>query len=254
MTVTQDAPPLAPITEASRGELCERVYESLRDAILRGALPPGTRIIEEALAQQLQVSRAPLRQALLLLKGEGLLVDESARTTRVVSLDLESIRELHMLRVLLESVACQHAAIHITSQEIAEIETILGEMQAASEDGDRQAVARLDYAFHQAVCAASRLPRLVEMWERQHVLVRLWLNMVGDTLSEHHDHIAARHQQILDAVLEGDPDAIFNEVLSHVYFVGGALQTERRRWAAQQPRVTSPSPIRLDPSTVDASR
>lgn len=254
MSLTEDVLPLAPITEASRGELCERVYESLRDAILRGALPPGTRIIEETLAQQLEVSRAPLRQALLLLKGEGLLVGESTRTTRVVSLDLESIRELHMLRVLLESVACQHAAIHITSEEIAEIEHILDEMQTASESGDRQAVARLDYAFHQAVCNASRLPRLVEMWERQHVLVRLWLNMVGDTLSEHHDHIAARHRQILDAVLKGHPDEIFDEVLSHVYFVGSALQTERRRWAAQQPRVTGPGPAYREPSATEAGR
>jgi len=243
MTQTQGEtalPHLPRVVSVERGALGENVYETLRRAILEGVLPPGTRIVEESLARQLEVSRAPLREALWLLKRDGLLVDESARTTRVVQLDAESIRELHMLRTLLETAAYQRAAQRITSEEIQAIDVIITEMQAAADMGDRATVARLDYEFHRALCNASGMPRLVEMWEQQHVLFRLWLNMVGQTLVESVDHIAASHRAIFDAVLAGDPDQIFEHVLEHVYLVGSALSTERRRWAAEQPRVGAP--------------
>lgn len=241
MSQANDAVALPPVTATDRGALGENVYEVVRTAILEGSLAPGARIVEETLARQLQVSRAPLREALWLLKRDGLLVDESARTTRVVTLDADSIRELHVIRTLLETAAYQRAATRISSQEIEAVTEILAEMQEAADASDRQRVARLDYEFHRALCQASGMPRLVEMWEQQHILFRLWLNMVGVTLVESDDHIAASHRAIFDAVLDGDPDQIFDHVLEHVYLVGGALRTERRRWAAQQPRVTAPS-------------
>jgi DNA-binding GntR family transcriptional regulator len=241
MTQSEGIASLPPV--ASTGALGEGVYEAIRSAILDGSLSPGTRIVEEALARQMEVSRAPLRQALWFLRRDGLIIDESARTTRVVTLDAESIRELHVIRTLLETVAYQSAATRISSSEIEAIQQILRQMQDAADKDDRHAVARLDYEFHQALCQASGMPRLVEMWEKQHVLFRLWLNMVGQTLVESDDHIVASHRAILDSVVEGDPDRIFEHVLEHVYLVGGALRTERRRWAAEQPRVTGPAPL-----------
>ncbi|HEU5129715.1 MAG TPA: GntR family transcriptional regulator [Glycomyces sp.] len=248
MTQLQEPPVLPPLGTATGRSLGDSVYEALRTAILDGTLPPGTRIVEETIARQMAVSRAPLRQALWLLKRDGLIVDESARTTRVVTLDAEAIRELHLTRTLLETAACQRAAQRISSDEVDTIERVLADMQAAADAEDRAAVARLDYEFHQTLCRASGMPRLVEIWERQHVLFRLWLNMVGETLVESVDHIAASHRAIFEAVLDGDPDRIYEHVLEHVYLVGGALRTERRRWALEQPRVTAP-PSQLPPST-----
>lgn len=240
MSQSQEAPVLPPLKEVAKRSLGDSVYEALRASILDGTLPQGMRIVEETIARQMEVSRAPLRQALWLLKRDGLIVDESARTTRVVTLDAEAIRELHLVRTLLETSACQRAAQRITSDEIDRIESILTDMQTAADAEDRAAVARLDYEFHRTLCHASGMPRLVEMWEHQHVLFRLWLNMVGETLIESVDHIAASHRAIFEAVLEGDPDRIYDHVLEHVYLVGAALRTERRRWAMEQPRVTAP--------------
>lgn len=241
MTQSEGIAALPPID--ATGALGESVYEAIRSAILDGSLAPGTRIVEEALARQMHVSRAPLRQALWFLKRDGLIIDESARTTRVVTLDAESIHELHIIRTLLETVACQRAASRISSSELEAITHILDQMQIAADSDDRHAVAQLDYEFHQALCQASGMPRLVEIWEKQHVLFRLWLNMVGQTLVESDDHIVVTHRAILNAVIEGDPDRIFDHVLAHVYLVGDALRTERRRWAAEQPRVTGPLPV-----------
>ena len=241
MARVEEPPALPPIEEKEGSSLGESVYETLRAAILDGNLPQGTRIVEETIARQMAVSRAPLREALWLLKKDGLIVDESARMTRVVTLDAEAIRELHFIRTLLESSACQRAAQRITSDEVSRIERILADMQTAADAEDRAAVARLDYAFHSTLCQASGMPRLVEMWEQQHVLFRLWLNMVGQTLVEDADHIAASHQVIFDAVLAGDPDLIYERVLEHVYLVGSELRTERKRWVREQPRVTAPA-------------
>ncbi len=254
MTRLQEPPVLPPLKEVEGRSLGDSVYEALRTAILDGTLPQGTRIVEESIARQMAVSRAPLRQALWLLKRDGLIVDESARTTRVVTLDAEAIRELHLTRTLLETSACQRAAQRISSDEIDRIEQILADMQQAADAEDRAAVARLDYEFHRTLCQASGMPRLVDIWEQQHVLFRLWLNMVGETLVEGVDHIAASHRAIFDAVLDGDPDRIYEHVLEHVYLVGGALRTERRRWAMEQPRVTAPSPHLPAPTTATENR
>lgn len=233
---------LPPIVPTERGALAETVYGLLRGAILDGALTPGTRIVEEALARQVKVSRAPLRQAIWLLKRDGLLIDESARSTRVVTLSADSVRELHLIRTVLETVAYQHAARHISTADIADLRRIIAQMQRAAVADDRRMVSNLDYEFHQRLCEVSGLPRLVEMWEQQHILFRLWLNIVSPTLDERVDHIAETHQVILDSVLGGNDDEIFVQVLEHVYFVGAAMRTERTRWAADQPRITSPVP------------
>lgn len=226
--------------QGARAPLGEAAYELLRAAILDGTLGPGTRVVEETLARRIQISRAPLREALGRLKRDGLLVDESARTTRVVELSADSVQELHLIRTVLETVAYQAAARRLTSADVSDLEQIVAEMQAASDADDRKAIARLDYEFHHRLCQAAGLPRLLEIWDQQQILFRLWLNLVGRTLAEAFDHIAQTHQRILEAVIGGDDDVIFEHVLEHVYLVGGAMRTERRRWATQQPRVSSP--------------
>lgn len=216
------------------------VYSALRTQILEGSIAQGTRIVEESLAKELGISRAPLREAIWLLKRDGLLVEESARTTRVVTLSLVDVRELHLTRTLLETVAYQHAAKRITTAEIDGIRDVLVKMQKAVDAEDKRQLAVLDYEFHRDLCRASGLPRLVEIWERQQILFRLWLNLVGATIDDSHDHIVESHSDILDTVLRGDDDQIFEIVLKHVYLVGSALGMERLRWATLQPRVTSP--------------
>ncbi len=231
---------LEPIDADHEGSRANAAYELLRTAILEGALPGGTRIVEEALAQRISMSRAPLRDALARLKSDGLLVDESARTTRVVTITAEAIEELHLIRTLLETAAYQRAARQLTSEDVEELQRIIDEMRLAQERDDRRGVADLDYLFHRRLCEASRLPRLVAIWDEQHVLFSLWLNLVGHTLSAGVEDIVNAHQMILDAVTRGDADEIFEHVACHVYLVADALGMERRRWAAQQPRVTKP--------------
>ncbi|MFC0531809.1 GntR family transcriptional regulator [Phytohabitans kaempferiae] len=219
--------------------LSASTYDVLRSAILDGTLPPGTRIVEDAVAKQLGVSRAPLREAIWLLKRDGLLVDESARSTRVVQLTEDDVHELHMIRTVLETLAYQQASPRLEAATIAELEDLIGQMHEASVAGDTRRIADLDYRFHRALCEPCGLPRVMKAWDEQHVLFRMWLNMVGPTLGL--EDIAEPHRVLLDVVRGGDAEAISEQVIAHVYLVGGVMADQRRRWAAAQPRLCFPS-------------
>jgi len=220
-------------------DLSDSTYQVLRSAILDGTLSPGTRIVEESLARELGVSRAPLREALWVLKRDGLLVEESARTTRVVQLTEADVEELHLTRVVLETLAYQRAASRLREQDFVELEQIAQDMHDTSA-GDTRRIAELDYRFHRTLCQACDLPRIRKLWDEQHVQFRLWLNMVGPTLGEH--DISDSHRSLLDVVRSSDANAIAEKVIEHVYLIGGVMADQRRRWCASQPRLHFPTP------------
>ncbi|MEV0732546.1 GntR family transcriptional regulator [Polymorphospora sp. NPDC050346] len=234
----EPAPSVAALRVPQKVVLSESTYDVLRAAILDGTLPPGTRIVEEALARQLGVSRAPLREAIWLLKRDGLLVEESARTTRVVQLTEDDVHELHMIRTVLETLAYQQASPRLQPSDVAGLEDLIDQMHDASVAGDARRIAELDYRFHRALCEPCGLPRVMKAWDEQHVLFRMWLNMVGPTLGV--QDIAEPHRVLLDVVLAGDAEAISEQVIDHVYLVGGVMADQRRRWAAKQPRLCFP--------------
>src|SRR5690606_19147770 len=97
---------------------------------------------------------APLRDALARLKADGLLIDESARTTKVVTITPESIQELHLIRTLLETAAYQRASQELTSNDVDELQRIIDAMGAALEKNELRSIAELDYQFHKRLCEA----------------------------------------------------------------------------------------------------
>jgi DNA-binding GntR family transcriptional regulator len=217
--------------------LSTEIYNNLHGAILSGTIDPGTRIVEESLARQLGVSRAPLREAIWMLKRDGLLYEESPRSTRVISLEEEDIRELHLIRTVLETVAYQHAAPLLTLAEVEELEAIVQEMQVAGSSGDSSRLADLDYEFHKRLCGASALPRVYRIWDEQHVLFRLWLNVVARAHDGDVDEIVLSHRDLLTAITSQDNRAIAKQTLRHVYNVGSALAEKRAQWAKQAPQI-----------------
>ncbi|WP_162606302.1 GntR family transcriptional regulator [Jiangella asiatica] len=217
------------LPKVQRSALSEDVYSSLREVILRGRLKPDQRIVEERLAAQLGVSRAPLREAIWQLKADGLIVG-AGRSTRVVALSQRDIRELHLLRTTLETTLYQSAATVISEKEIEALDRLVRKMEmvTASEQCHQQ-IAQLDFEFHQSLCEVPDLPRVRSVWEDQHVLFRLWLNVVAEA-EDDPMAIARHHRILLEAVVDGDPSRIAVETARHVYLISDAFHTERRRW------------------------
>ena len=138
-----------------RRVLREEIREQLIDDILSGRLPPGTRIVETRLAQELGVSQAPVREALRDLELFGFVTSSPFRGTQVREISPEDLLEIYPVRAALEAVAARTAASRIDDETLARLEKHVGAMREAAAKGDHRAHVDADYAFHQAIIKAS---------------------------------------------------------------------------------------------------
>jgi DNA-binding GntR family transcriptional regulator len=135
-------------------------YEVVRRAILGGSLQPGTRLTQQQLAEQLQVSTTPVREALRRLAGEDLVRIDAHRGAIVRGLDKSELAEIYELRLLLEPLAIRKAAQRITDAELAEAEALWQRMNDYSDIG---AWSNWNREFHAVFARAAQSPRLTEI-------------------------------------------------------------------------------------------
>lgn len=182
-----------------RPDLVDEVYKSLLDAISDGSLPPGTRITQEELAEQMNVSRSPVLQALRLLKKDGLVQDAPGRGLLVSELDPQWIDNLYQVRGALDSLAAKLAAERKTD---IGIEIIKAGRQAAS-GKDVKAMVDADSAFHMAIYRASGNPIIVETAQQHWVHLRRVMGAVLQSAGQR-DSIWDDHEAIANAIKAGD--------------------------------------------------
>lgn len=154
---------LQPIHLDSYKPLREIVCDALRAAIKDGILKPGERLMEIPLAEELGVSRTPIREAIRILEQEGFVVMIPRRGTYVADLSLKDVAEVFELRSVLEELAAELAAERITNEEIEALEQHLVEINKYMENQDLEKVVSADITFHEILYKASRNKRLVEM-------------------------------------------------------------------------------------------
>jgi DNA-binding GntR family transcriptional regulator len=146
-------------TAPTVGTSAERVYAELRSAILRGEYAPGERLRTAAIAERLGTSRTPVREALVLLEGDGLVELEPRRGALVRTFDPEDLIDLYEVRALLEARAAQRAATRITPQQVGDLEDVCRRAERAGTD-DLDTLLALNEEFHRIVIAAAGSPRL----------------------------------------------------------------------------------------------
>jgi DNA-binding GntR family transcriptional regulator len=147
--------------QGNAGTTADAVYQALRHSILQGDLGPGERLRSDALANELRVSRTPVREALRKLEAESLVARlGSGLIVRAVS--EQDLTELFYVREALEGMAARLAAENATPSEIAEIRELLEDMEAVRQRGDVDALRHLTGEFHQLVCRASHNNRLLQ--------------------------------------------------------------------------------------------
>ena len=193
--------------------LREVVADEIRDMIRRGDLQPGERLLEDRLAEELGVSRNPVREALRALENTGLVEVRPRRGAHVATLDPERAVELLELRAELESFAAQLAARRRTPEQLDEIRAVLDSGREATAANDVVKAASAHRQFHLAIeraAANSYLGPAVEPLRAQTELVFSLLvdrrGIVG--WSEHVD--------ILAAIEAGDPDAARRATRRHM--------------------------------------
>jgi DNA-binding GntR family transcriptional regulator len=188
----------------SIGTAVDAVYEVLRRSILDGELPPGHRLRSDVLANELKVSRTPVREALRKLETEGL-VDASRSGLVVRQSSEEDLVEIFYLREALEGMAARLAAENATRAEIDELHALFEDMEAVAARGDIALVRKLTGEFHLLVCRASHNKRLIQSLQglldhvRQAQSSTLYMpGRPADALKE--------HRALLRAIEKRDPD------------------------------------------------
>jgi len=139
------------------------VYERLREAILTGAIPDGTKLYESKIAEDLGISRTPVREALHALERELLINAFDKVGYEVRDADLEDLEEISEIRRTVETLALRKAISRIGEAEIRALEENLTESQKAVADYNLDLFVQLDAQFHRIIAASSRRERLIRM-------------------------------------------------------------------------------------------
>ncbi len=184
--------------------LRNQIEEQVRTAIVDGFLKPGDHLIESAIAEQLQLSRAPVREALSALERDGIIVYYPRRGYFVIEFTQKDIEEIYSLRLLLETGALRHAIHHLSDADIQRMQEIVDTLGQIEEKWEQSRIANLDLSFHELICKAADNSRLYSVWDRMRM--QTWM-LMGVTTRTHYDRPQNHkqfHQQILDAILDKD--------------------------------------------------
>ena len=138
--------------------LVEQVHAAILSEIASGQLPPGSRIIQEQLAQELGVSRQPIQQALTLLRQQGVLQDAPGRGLQVAPLDLEHVRHMYDVRAVIEGLAFRKAAELNAQRAAAQGPALIARGRKAVSHHSMSAMIAADMAFHDFIYALSGNP------------------------------------------------------------------------------------------------
>lgn len=199
----------------SRARLIDDVFQSLEEAILSGRIRPGERLTEVALAKQLDVSRTTVREALLMLERERLVVSRPRRGTFVTRMSQEDALDLGFNRALLEGFAVSAGYARIDQGVLDRMRGQLLAMAACRLPDDVPQLLRIDLEFHRPLVEAAQSPRLLELWSSLNGQVRALYITTLESRRLSIEDIVAFHQRLLDAVRSGDPHVVQRAVLEH---------------------------------------
>ena len=198
---------------ARRRGLADEAADSVRAAIFDGTYPPGTQLRETELSSVLEVSRGPVREALMRLEGEGLLRSGWHRGAVVVELSAEDVAEVDSLRGALEHLAVQLAVERASDEDLDAIDHAADRMRRAE---DAHELVALDIAFHDAVYAATGHRRLQEAWHTIRSQVYLFLiSRIGVSVEGYLATVPGEHRDLVDALRARDTEAALRLFADH---------------------------------------
>lgn len=215
----------------------DQVYQRLRRLLIEGHYPPGSRLVEERLAQDLGVSRTPVRQALVRAAAEGLVQIFPNRGAVARSFTIDDLLEMYDLRALLEGHAAYLAAQRISPDQLARMEAAA----AALEDSLHRTFARREdevhflveqnAVFHQTIAEAAGNQRLITMLN-QIVAVPLQFRSFYWYRAEERQISNFFHRSILNALILGDGDRARAMMREHIFYGRDVLLQSRRAESA----------------------
>lgn len=191
----------------------EQVADYLRERIISGVYPRGSRLKQAEIAQELHLSITPVREALKLLAAEGYISGDSYRGARVVPFDPASSGEVLGLRLMLEAQLVRGTVERATSKDLEELRILADEFAQAFAAGDRATARGVNYRFHRRMYDIAAMPQTL------HFVQILWARYPFDLInaaSGRGDDAVREHAHILDAIAGGDASAAVMSMRQHI--------------------------------------
>jgi DNA-binding GntR family transcriptional regulator len=196
--------------------LRSHVAQQIRDAILNGAFLPGERLVELTIAKTLEVSRAPVREALAALEREGLVASIPRRGYFVIAFTDRDMEEIYSLRSILEIGAVRRAVERLTPQIISELQASVDALgEAIDQKRDYPTQASLDLAFHELICRAADQCRLYSAWDTTRMQTWLLIGLTSRTHVDRPSQPKVNHHRILKAMIAKDLPKVEKMLLEH---------------------------------------
>ena len=224
-------PRLAPIRLDTYKPLRELVFEALREAIIDGRLRPGERLMEIQLAEELGVSRTPIREAIRKLELEGFVVMVPRKGAYVADISTKDIIDVFEIRAALEGLAAQLAAERATDEELEEMERMLVEIGEAIEARDVDRLVETDTRFHEVLFRASRNERLCQLIS----LLREQIQRFRIRTLSHPARMRValeEHRSLVEALAQRDPELARRVAQEHIESAENSLMNLIRNDAA----------------------
>jgi DNA-binding GntR family transcriptional regulator len=198
----------------ARGHLRDEVLDSLRETLIAGRIVPGAYISEPQLAESLNTSRSPIREALCRLEAEGFVERTDTGRVRAVDMDMSELEQLYELRGALEGLAVKLATPRVTMQDLDEMAETISRMEKCCNTGDLKASLEAGEAFHAAIRARCANAPLVRMLEWVLLQIRRFRSIIATTRPQ--DIRASEHRAVLQAMLDRDPEKAESEMVRHI--------------------------------------
>ncbi|MCC9623833.1 GntR family transcriptional regulator [Thalassospira sp. MA62] len=199
----------------TRRTITDQVTEDLRSRILTGDFPAGFQLRQDAIANEYNISRIPVREALQRLDAEGLVTFQPHKGAIVSQLSIDEIEELFEVRKLLECELLRHAVPKLTAEDLASVENILLVFDEAFRAGDMDKWGELNREFHDRLYRPSNRPKtleIVRMIGNNTVrFTQAQLALTGAT-----DRAEREHHQIFEACKAGDTEGAVELLAAHI--------------------------------------
>lgn len=191
------------------------VFENLRNAILDGNLKAGQRLMEVQLAEQLGVSRTPIREAIRKLELEGLVVMLPRKGAYVANMSFKDLIDVLEIRASLEGLAAYLAAERRNDEDIITLERVVNEFEESIKNTDVEEVLKKDVEFHENIFLMANNKKLYQLitslWEQVHRFRVMYVSNYDASLS-----LVEEHRRILQAIKEGNCEDAQKYATEHI--------------------------------------
>lgn len=191
------------------------VFNALREAILKGDLTPGERLMEKQLAEKMGVSRTPIREAIRKLELEGLVVMVPRKGAQVAEITEKDVKDVLEVRAALDELAVKLACYKITDEDIEALKEAMKDFDEARETGDVDRLVEVDIRFHDIIhkCTDNeKLEHIVNNLREQ--MFRYRLAYLRD--ERYHEVITDEHREIAEALVNKDVEKACSIATQHI--------------------------------------